>query len=151
MAAIGSFFSSIFGSSAASQFFATAIGEMPAIVANVYKSIQGLMPPAPTSSAEVGVAKMIQEAMPALTATELTTVKKIYGEAVAQYITINPAAKLDDPTVWPAVQALADSGVTSLGLNPAQMSATLKSQLLTSAILVYQAGMGLAAINVAKQ
>lgn len=132
------------------SFAGEAVKNMPAVVADVYTTVSHLIPAAPTSSAEVAVAAIAQKAMPAVTATELSMVKNVYGKAVAEYVTINPNAKLEDPAVWPALQALADSGITAYGLNTAQMPPQLKSQLLSSAILVYQAGMGVAAISVTK-
>jgi hypothetical protein len=138
------FFSSLFGGSLAQE----AANAMPAVVAAVYKTVSGLVPAAPTSAAEVAVAAVAAKAMPALTASELAAIKTIFGEAVAQYVTANPSADLEAPAVQAAVLALAQKGIAALGLNVQMMPPSLSTQLLSSAILVFKAGMGLAAISV---
>lgn len=142
---------SIFGGS---SLAAEAVKEMPSIVADVYKTVESLIPAAPTSPAEVAVAAVAKKQIPSLTGAVLAAVKTIYGKAVAEYITTSPSADLNSSSVQSAIQSLADTGVSTYasnaGLNLAPMSSTLKMQLLGSALVVFQAGMGLAAISVNK-
>ena len=144
---------SLFGSS----FFQEAVNQMPAIVATVYQDVKDLINPAPTSPAEVAVAAMFKKAIPSGTADVLAKVKNIYGEAVAEYLTQNKGADMNTAATQSGIQALANAGVTAYAKkNGLDLSAitggptVLTAQLLTSAILVNQAGMGVAAIDVTK-
>lgn len=147
---MAAFLGSLFGSS----LFKQAIDEMPSIVAAVYKTVEEIIPPAPTSAAEVAVAAVAKKAIASLTGAVLKNVKTIYGSAVAEYVTANPSADLNNPSVQAAIQSLADTGVSTYaakaGLQLGGITTSLKMQLLGSALVVFQAGMGLAAISVNK-
>lgn len=144
---MGSLLSGIFGVST-SALAAAAIKEMPTIVADIYNEVKGILAPAPTSSAEVGVAAAILKAIPSLTAAQLSSIKTIYGIAVAEWKTQNPNGNVNDPNSAGAMQTLADDGVSSrLGLDTTKFPITVKMQLLMSAIVVFSEGMGVQALN----
>jgi hypothetical protein len=143
-------FLGLFGSSLADE----AIKAMPTIVAEVYSGVSNLLAPAPTSSAEVGLAAIMKKAVPSISAPVFATLKTITGEAVAQYVTTNPGANLNDPKVVGAISDLALLGIQAYakknGLDLGGIPPTALSNLVSGGIITFEGGMGLKAIDVTR-
>src|SRR5579863_10020776 len=96
------------------SLFSSAVSLMPDVV-KVLDSLKGLLPSAPTAAAqqvmnggaEVGLAKVIQDAMPDVTPGALSSMFHKFGLAVAIFKTENPNASLDDPANVAAIEKMA--------------------------------------------
>lgn len=120
-----------------------AIKAMAPDVESVFKSlISGSLKAAPVSGADVATAKNLEKALPAATASDFTTVKTIAGNAVAKYQETNAGADLQTDASFSSITSLTLSGITSEGLDAAMIKPNTVRQIVSSAIEMSLAGLG---------
>jgi hypothetical protein len=126
-----------------------------AISPDVTKLVQSLNPglfsvTPPDIDPEAAVAKLIQDAMPAISAAELNVIKNKIGTAVAVYATDPSHTDVTSDVAWVDISALAWQGIEDQGLDSSKIPTIVWRQMLSSGICMFKAGIGAQALSVLK-
>lgn len=114
----------------------------PDLAAAFAKLLPGTIAPAPVGGADVAPALNLQKALPAATAADFDVVKAIAGRAVAKYLETNPGANLQDPAVFSSIASLTSAGIATEGLDAAMIMPNTLRQIVSTAIEMSVAGLG---------
>jgi hypothetical protein len=107
-------------------------------------------PASPAVTVEAAVAKNLVDAVPAANDAMLAKFKAQIGEAIAVYMTTNPAADLQSETIWAEMMGAAEAGWSREGIVVSAIPFTTRWQMFYSGIEMYRAGLGIRPLTVEK-
>lgn len=127
----------------------------PDIVATI-KALPAAMKGAVTASGtnsgvgvEASVASNLSKHMPSVTADMYAKIKTIIGNAIAVFETTNVGVKANSQGAWAPIMASVTAGIATLGLDVSKFQSNTMTQMVSSGIEMYAAGLGTRAVVVA--